>query len=109
MQLIKRSKEYCLFLKSIEEDLEKEIIVFSDKFVELKMLKIKEVYYYKLKHKLPCKEHYSEYSVLFVFNNKCQKDGIVFNDTVHLIALTRNKFNGKTVYAFGQSESEVEQ
>lgn len=109
MQLIKRKKEYCLFLKSVEENLEKEVVVFSDKFVELKMLKIKEVLYYKLKNKLPCKEHYSEFSVLFSFSNKCQKEGVVYNDTVNLIALTRNKFENNTVYAFGESESEIEQ
>lgn len=109
MELIKRGKEYCLFLKPVEEDTEKEVIVFSDKFVELRMLKQKKPCYYKIKHKVPCKEYYTGYSILFLVNSKCQKDGVVFSDTANLIALTKNKYDKETAYVFGESEDEVEQ
>lgn len=108
-QLIKRGKEYCLFLKSVDENLEKEVIVFSDKFVELRALKSREVYYYKLRYKEPCKEYYTGYSILFSFPKKCQKDGVMFSDTANLIALTKNKYDNKTIYAFGESEDDIEQ
>lgn len=108
-QLIKRGKDYCLFLKSVDENLEKEVVVFSDKFIELRALKSKEIYYYRIRNKEPCKEYYTGYSILYSFSKKCQKDGVVFSDTANLISLTRNKYDDKTIYAFGESEDEVEQ
>ena len=110
MELIKRGKEYCLFLKSDKDNLEKEVVAFSDKFVELKVLKNnKDVIYYKVKSVIKCKEYYTGYSILFLYPSKCQKDGVVFSDSANLISLTKNKYNKCTAYVFGQAESEVEQ
>ena len=106
MELTKHGKEYCLFLRNVDVDREEEV-VFSDKFVELKVLKTKKVYYYKIRSKVSCKEYYTGYSILFYFPSKCQKEEISYTDTANLISLTKNKYNKGTAYVFGQAENEI--
>jgi len=106
--ITKIGKDYFLFLKSCEVNQSKETIVYNDKLVKLSLLKSKEIFYYRLSFTDKPKKYLTRYSLLLEYASKCNKEGIVFSDTVNLINLSKNKYEKRLVYAFGESESEVE-
>jgi len=106
--ITKIGKDYFLFLIPCEINSSKEVVVYKDKLVQLYLFKSKDIFYYRLSFLNNPKKYLTKYSLLLKYENKCNKEGIVFSDTVHLINLSKNKYNKKLVYAFGESESEVE-
>ena len=109
MFIEKQNGSYFLFLRKSKEEI-KETLVYKDKLVEVyKGRDEKEIVYYRLNLLSKAKILMNNPVYIILEYDKIKKKSeILFNDTRNWITLTRNSFDNKTYYVFGEGDSEAD-
>lgn len=97
---VKDKDSYYFYIVPTEKYSEK--VVYKDDYVSLSVFKQNSnVYYYKIDFNKKAKVILYDKALVISYKGYCEKDNLLYDDSLNNICLSLNSFKGNLVYIFG--------